>query len=136
MKKNTVLSIVILFLLGCGGFSQESKIVKDYALFSLESTTDTMLVRKKENENMEVIVKPFVFAIGWDNNFIIVKRNDIALKMKKVEFYIINVNNDLIYGPYTSDEFNAERKVLGVSEKLDFTTGEERNWRRLGEGLI
>lgn len=127
---------MILFLMGCGGFSQECDLVNGYALFSLESTPDTKLIRKENNGDKVTVVKPFVFAAGWDNDFIIVKRNDIELKMKKVEFYIIKLNNNSTYGPYTLDEFNAERKILGVSEKLDFSTGEEKNWGRPGQGLM
>ena len=117
---------------GCGGFSQEENIVKNYALLSLENLNDTRLVKKASNGSIpEMVIEPYVFAVGWNEEFIIVKRNPQGLKQKKVEWYIIELDSDMLRGPYTEAEFNSTRERLGGFVNIHFQIDTEK----MGEGL-
>ncbi len=118
---------IIIQLCGCGPFSQESGLVKDYKLFSLESLYDTNLVKGTVGGVEKEVIPCYVFAVGWNDDFIIAKRNPQHLKQKKIEWYIVETANNMVHGPYNEQEFRVKRNELGVPVDLSFTINTENH---------
>jgi hypothetical protein len=66
-----------------------------------------------------------VFAVGWDDQFILAKQHPRAgypapAERNVTHWYIIRVTNDEVFGPLTESEFAAKRAELGVPDSLAF----------------
>ena len=109
------------FVSGCN-FSHSDKLVGPYAVFSLETITDSQIVTLNADGSVDAVVIPeYVFAIGSDQNFIIAKRNIRERNSKAVEFYIIRVTDRQVFGGLSEDEFDKRRVELNVPTGLKFT---------------
>ena len=74
-----------------------------------------------------VVVNATVFAVGYDNDFIIAKQHprEFTKPIDKsiTNYYIISINDycDEAIGPLTLEQFNKKRKALNVSDSIKFT---------------
>jgi hypothetical protein len=122
---------LLLIFAGCGSFGQTDQIIGDYVIYSQDSLSDSQIMRKNKNGTLTSVIEPYVFAIGWDNNYIIAKRNIRTLGQKKVEWYIINVSTDNLFGPFSEEVFKEKKRQLGIPDNLGFRI----NTEFYGEGI-
>lgn len=121
--------LVFLLLLSCSNFDH---IIDNYYFGSLGGiNSQTSVYYRLEGGDYLGVVSEGVIAIGYNENFIIVKQNPFSSRKKvennRMNYYIIPINNRDEYpdenrlGPFTENEFNLELIKLGVSENLKFT---------------
>jgi hypothetical protein len=121
---------VLLFaamLAGCGGFgfAYEKQLSGKYGLVAVD-VLDQMSVSETLPSGSAVgIINQTVFAVGWDEHFIIAKQhpNDASHHMDKsvTKYYILRVLDGALTGPLDESEFDIQRDKLGVSKSLSFT---------------
>jgi len=133
MKKSVKILLVTCFLLfqSCyfGAGMVEQNITDKYWLFA-NNTMDEMSIWYFPKNGSNLIVKETVFAVGYNDNFIIAKNHpkDLAGKINKsvTHYHIININKDFENNPRSSTpltfkQFEYKREQLNIPEKLDFT---------------
>lgn len=120
LRKYLFFTISLICLYGCGPFSQESRLVGSYFILSLECTGDAILL-KRDAAGQSPVIEDYVFAVGWNDDFIIAKRYNRSTNSGKVEWYIIKVDGDIIVGPLEQEVFDEKRKNLKVPDDLDFS---------------
>lgn len=77
-----------------------------------------------ENINdTKIIIGNELNGIAWDKNFI------CARQTKDKEYYwIIELKNDKVYGPFTKEEFKLKKEELGVSKELKLKNPEKYSY--------
>lgn len=74
-----------------------------------------------------VVVGNELNGIAWDENFICARQKI----NEKEQYWLIDLNKDNIYGPFTEDEFNIKKEELGVNKDLKLKKPEKyRNLER------
>lgn len=125
---------MLSFFCGCTGTYTKIKIVENYFLIATDVAEDLSLCYHESNDdsNYGIIIQPTVFAIGFDDNYIIAKQHPrIFTKFsdKKVtNFFILprkrifdwRTKNGLI-GPLTENEFIKKRAELKIADEVKFT---------------
>ncbi|MCA9402858.1 MAG: DUF3997 domain-containing protein [Candidatus Omnitrophica bacterium] len=76
---------------------------------------------KRDAAGQSPVIEDYVFAVGWNDDFIIAKRYNRSTNSGKVEWYIIKVDGDIIVGPLEQEVFDEKRKNLKVPDDLDFS---------------
>ena len=128
-----------IFFLGCS-FAYNRKVTGRYHLIATDTGEEMCLSFKLGNsENYQVIVDQTVFAIGYNDKYIIAKQHPLLTdplrqqhpgqQDKGVTNYFIvpihqsDMDNGLLdtIGPLTLAQFNERRQELKIPEKLDFT---------------
>ncbi len=95
------------------------EIVGGYCFFSGSSISLTGITRCDDN-NYTHIISPQIVASDWNNDFIVVKRDadDLTDSPEDMEWYIIDVQKQMVYGPYSFDEYVQKRSELSVPNSL------------------
>ena len=95
------------------------EIVDGYCFFSGSSISLTGITRC-DDDSYTHIISPQVIGTDWNDDFIVVKRDadDLTDSPDDIEWYIIEVQNQIVYGPYKYDEYLQERKELSVPNEL------------------
>jgi hypothetical protein len=137
-------TILIVSFTGCfdlGGFAYEKQITGKYYLQATDDYDEMNLSLKDENGGYSRIVEPIVFAVGYNDKYIIVKQhppigpNKPWLNQKPyqvdtsiTDYYILPIQKHYIYspityliGPLTLDQFNSKRKELNIPDNVTFT---------------
>lgn len=124
-------SIGILFLVvGCiGAASHNEKLIGRFYLLAMDDMND-MTVCHLDSIYRIGIVPPTVFAVGFNDNYILVKQhpekfpeidksitNYYIIPIKNVQYY----NEKDIIGPMTKEQFKNKRKELKIPDALSFT---------------
>ena len=116
-----LLSVCSLF--GCKpGLSHDEQIVGPYRLIATD-VSEKMHVAYSGAKGSVVCIPQTVFAIGWDDRYIVAKqhpRDDRGI----TNFYFLDISrgsatNDpvaSVIGPLTEDEFEYHREELGLPE--------------------
>jgi len=134
MKKLILyLSIPLLFV-GCQGLAVKEKIIDNYFLVAADASEWTSLSYHEDNEgaNYSSLIEATVFAVGYNDNYMIVKQHPCTLPNPPdkniTNFYILPLKEGMnwrtkngLMGPLTEQEFNAKRKELGIPKDLTFT---------------
>ena len=128
--KTSHLLLLSIFLINCLGAAYDEQINDNYYL----QATDTrygMTLCIKDDDYLIGIVSATVFAVGYNEDFIIVKQHPEKFpKSDKsiTNYYIIPLKFKVseipernVIGPLTEREFMEKRKELGVSRSLQFT---------------
>ena len=107
--------ILLAFSIACGGlgFAYEKKLSGKYCLQATD-TLEQMSISEMPSDGGNVytaVIPATVFAVGWDEHFIIAKQHPLGDKTA-VNFYILRVADGLVSGPWAEPAFNAERKKL------------------------
>jgi hypothetical protein len=129
--KKALLPILFLVLasLACGGIglAYEYDLTADYAVWATDQLEQAAVVRKApQGSSASSVIRPMVFAFGWDGDFIIAQRHPARddfddVDMTVTEWYILVVAEDAVHGPLTEAEYHQLRRDLGVPSGLDFT---------------
>ena len=71
-----------------------------------------------------VVISETVFAVGWDEHFIIAKQHRFLggeILRDTTNYYLLRVGDGSVWGPLVESEFEQKRKSLGVSDGLAFS---------------
>lgn len=121
--------LVLLSLLSCFPFSGDEKHLDGpYYLWEGDVSEDMALYYRVNEDSGVNRIPSTVFAVGWDKRHIIAKRhpnNDRSI----TEYYILDRSKDApladpstsITGPLTGEQFEVQRRVLGVSPSVEFS---------------
>ena len=122
--------------IGGFGFAIEEKIIDNYYFTALDSGEGCTLSYHEETENgYSPIIKPTVFAAGYNKDYIIAKQHPLIEGRPESDksitnYYIVprkkEINNwteyyGLIIGPLTELEFKEKRKELGIPDEVTFS---------------
>ena len=65
-------------------------------------------------KDQKTVIENRVTGIAWDNSFILAKHQESNI----IDYWIIDVTTNKIYGPLSETEFKSKRTELKVSNKL------------------
>jgi hypothetical protein len=113
-----LVSVSCCSLLEMGDSRRE--IVGGYCFFSGSSISLTGITRC-DDDNYTHIISPQIIGTDWNEDFIVVKRDTDNLTdiPDDIEWYIIDVSAQTVYGPYQYDEYVQKRNELSVPSKLE-----------------
>jgi hypothetical protein len=96
------------------------EIVGGYCFFSGSSISLTGITRC-DDDNYTHIISPQIVGSDWNDDFIVVKRDadDLTDLPEDIEWYIIGVQEQMVYGPYSFDEYVRKRNELAVPDSLE-----------------
>lgn len=124
-------SILVFLILGCEENNFEKRIKNDYFFKKIDINGMQVFGKKHDtilkNGVFEILVNDYVFAIGSNENVIIIKQHHGGgiysswIDTTQTQFYIIDlaINKDSLYGPLKEYEF--ENTLLDLNgEMIDF----------------
>jgi len=124
--------VLLVLLLSCGSIDKEH-IIGNYYLTAVDYVDEGKdLSYNLGSGNFVGVVGPTVFAVGYNEEYIIAKqhpREFPSLHDKStINYFIVPINNKVHQspdenkiGPLTELEFIEKRKELGIPEDLTFT---------------
>ena len=137
----TVISLLFLLLLimqSCG-FVYERHLTGNYYLIAVDTKEDMDVCYHQKNDSPYTgITGASVYAVGYDDNFILVKayrafKDSMGISLPRydkgtTEYYIIPVNNtqkaweaqENKFGAFSKKDFEVKRKELGVPDDITF----------------
>lgn len=129
--KSVYILYIISFFVSCDLVDYQAHITGRYYLSYVDTWDHMSLYYKFEDGGMVGVVSHSVFAVGHNDEFIIIKnhpKNESGNPDKKIiNYYIVPVHKELTYspeigviGPLTIDAFEAKRNELKITE-LKFT---------------
>jgi len=137
LSRTTKLIWLILFLLailacapGDLGFAlaYERDLANNYSVWAADVVEQACIVKKeKSNSNSgSCVVNAMVFAYGWNERYIISKQypekeDSFQIDKTRVNWYIVDMNTNQVYGPMTENEYLEMRNTLSVPTILNFT---------------
>jgi hypothetical protein len=119
--------VVALLSAGCGGFgfAYQKKLSGKYGLVAVDELHQMEVAEMLPSGDAIGVIPATVFAVGWDEHFIIAKQHpmdaDHHTDSLVTKFYILQVSDGTLFGPFDEPAFNAERVKRAVSEGLSFT---------------
>jgi hypothetical protein len=126
--------IIVMVSTGCGGLAVKEKIVENYYFVAGDDPAGTFLSyhESSDGNNYSGIIEATVFAVGYNNNFMIVKQHPRKFPNPPdksiTNYYILPLKEGMdwrskngLIGPLTKSEFIKKRKELGVPNNLTFT---------------
>jgi hypothetical protein len=94
-------------------------------MWAVDGLSDNSVVEESEDGHASrVLIPPTVFAVGFNNQFIIAKRHPkrgAQVDHASTEFYVVSVLDGQVHGPVDREKFLALRATLGVPASLDFS---------------
>ena len=128
LRNYVLVSFLACMLTSCGGFVYKKEIANGYYLIAIDSDEQMALGRKSDSSYITVIPET-IFAIGWDESFIIAKQHPRTssfpqgYKVNKDEtfFYLLRIKDDQVFGPMPEPAYLKKRNELRVDENLSFT---------------
>ena len=96
------------------------EIVGGYCFFSGSSISLTGITRC-EGDTIYHVISPQIIGSDWNDDFIVVKRDadDLIDLPEQIEWYIIDVQDQIVYGPYKYEEYLDKRNELSVPSDLE-----------------
>jgi hypothetical protein len=141
-RMKTVISSLFLLLplMQSCGFVYEQHLTGNYYLIAVDTKDDMDVCyhRQKDDALYTGITGASVYAVGYDDDFILVKayralRDSMGISLQRydkntTEYYIIPVNNtqeaweaqENKFGAFSEKDFEVKRKELGVSDDITF----------------
>ena len=122
--------VLLAFIVGCGGigFAYEKNLSGKYCLVACD-VLEQMSIDEIPSDGGNIyngVISATVFAVGWDEHFIIVKQHPRSDKHPAGDravtyFYILRVSDGKLSEQLDKRAFNVERDKLGVSKNLSFS---------------
>lgn len=114
--------ISLLVLSSCWDNKEEHDLIVDnYFVGWNDLISNRAILEKKEDFCCKIIVSSYVFAVGHNSDFIIVKQHPNLNDLSIIKFFIIDIesrnSNDLnsIFGPMDKNEFDKKSNELNIS---------------------
>jgi hypothetical protein len=133
-KKILCFTVLWLFCGSCGGLVIKENIFGNYYLIAADANEDLTLSYHDSSDGAIYggIIEPTVFAIGFNENYIIAKQHPRTFPNPPdkniTNFYILPIKKGFnwrtkngLLGPLTSNQFSQKRKELNISDSLNFT---------------
>jgi len=98
------------FPLGPGTADYSYDMVKNYAIYKVGNNERSIDIRT--GSSYEYVIKGYITKVAWDDDFIIAEEN-------YENYWIIEVETDKVYGPYTKEQFDEQKIKLKVNENLE-----------------
>ncbi|MCC7521730.1 MAG: DUF3997 domain-containing protein [Flavobacteriaceae bacterium] len=130
LAKYALLSLLLFQSCYFGAGLVEENLTEDYSLFANNSMDEMSIWHHTAEYQNDLIVEETVFAVGYDDEFIIAKshpKDSINRVNKKVTYYhIIKVDNNskkeyTESTKLTSTQFEVRKRQLKVPNDLKFT---------------
>lgn len=126
--------IVLIFVIfSCSGFALKKHVVGNYYLIATDVVEDIDLCyyEPKDNQNYGSITGSTIFAIGFNNKYIIAKQHPRTFPnppdTTQTNYYILPIKSSMdwrskngLMGPLTLEQFNEKRKELNIPKELTF----------------
>jgi hypothetical protein len=119
------INLLLITLYSCQTTSYKNKIIDNYYLSAMDADEDMEIIHIDKDGYMISIIRATVFAVGKDENFIIVKQHpkkDNRIDKKSVNYFIIplknkksNIEEKNIIGPLSLKEFNYIKDKSNIS---------------------
>lgn len=134
--KVLLLTLCVIGVYGCGGLQNEDHLIGKCYLGAVDIAEETAIYYKESEYLYSPIVRSTVFAVGFDNNFIIAKQHPFAfpnvIDRSVTNFYIVAIDSldslrpeKCVIGPLTEEQFLQKRGELSVPNELSFTITNE-----------
>ena len=140
MKIVISLFFLLLPLMQSCGFVYKQHLTGNYYLIAVDTKDDMDVCYHRQTDDALYIgiTGASVYAVGYDDDFILVKayralRDSIGISLQRydknaTEYYIIPVNNtqeaweaqENKFGAFSKKDFEVRRKELGVSDDITF----------------
>lgn len=101
------------------------EIVGGYCFFSGSSISLTGITRC-DGDAIHHVISPQIIDSDWNDDFIVVKRDadDLTDRAEDIEWYIIDVKRQIVYGPYIFIEYIDKRDELSIPNDLELLSPE------------
>lgn len=127
-KSNSILFIFLIFTLqSClfGGGLVEREITDDYWLFANGKMEEMSIVYFPKDNGSDLIVNETVFAVGYNENFILAKSHPNGSKLVTY-YHIIEINKDENNKPgqavsMTFEQYKLKKEQLKIPSDIDFS---------------
>ncbi|HET9058268.1 MAG TPA: hypothetical protein VFN30_15595 [Chitinophagaceae bacterium] len=126
-SKILICLVIIFSLCGCNGFVREELVVGRYYLVAVDVPQDLDLSYKLEDGSYIGVVRETVFAVGFNDKYIIVKQHPFNNRAI-TNYYIVPIYKENILSPekgvsraLTLEQFNEKRKELRIPDEVAFT---------------
>ncbi len=141
MKKRFYIICTLLLLTfilsGCFGPGMNDytyTLVKDYQL-SHSSSNDIVIFKNDDNVGIETVVHAKVTKVAWDDNFILAEQislieKTMELDKTRINYWIIDVDTEELYGPLTKEELELKRSELQIDSSLELKEPEKFKYLR------
>lgn len=125
MKSKILLLLFVAagFCAGCFMWDSSSDTVTGkYSTLWIDLEENRALCEKLENEgSWSTLIEPYVFAVGHNDDFIIVKQHPAAhgmVNLAVTNYYIVNIRNPeaQVSGPHLEEAFEKLRRRVGASD--------------------
>ncbi len=127
-KNITAILFCLFFLSGCFGLfdSGSQRIIGRYEVLWIDLPQNQALTKvdKEHSSSSATLIEPYIFAVGHNDSYIIVKQHPTGGFEKNYEihtdttnYYIIDIANDRdeIYGPLSLPKFDSLRLTLKIT---------------------
>ena len=128
--RNLAIAIAALLpaivLVGCWGFVYENRLVGKYGLVAVDIDEEMSVVEMLPSGDAITLIGETVFAVGWNDEFIIAKQHPYdeenwLVQRDITNFFILSVLDGEVIGPLNESSFVSQRTQLGVPGSLEFT---------------
>jgi hypothetical protein len=111
---------------GVHGWEYEKRLTGDYSIIAVNDRRDMNVSKMLPSGDAVGVIPKTVFAVGWNDDFIIAKRHappghPSSLIGHATLFHILRVSDGATWGPFSQEQFEAERVKLGLPQDLRFT---------------
>jgi hypothetical protein len=134
MKRVLKYLIIGIFMTGCDGMYKEH-LIGNYYLTKMDyADEDLDLSYNLGNGSYIGVVPPTLFAVGYDDDYIIAKRHPCnghglsSINKEVTHYYIVPLKYEVHHspdenriGPLSEKDFLAKRKELKIPDSLTFT---------------
>ena len=133
MTKIIYYLIILLIFTGCGS-AIKKRVVGKYYLIATDVDKDLSLCYHEDSYggNYSDVIKATVFAVGYNEKYIIVKHHPRAFSHLPnkggIGYYILPLKKEMdwgtkngLIGPLTFEQFNNQRNELNISDSLNFS---------------
>lgn len=108
---------------GPGTADYHYKLSDKYEVVHAAASEGRGYTRIEKINDTKIIIGNELNGIAWDKNFI------CARQTKDKDYYwIIELKNDKVYGPFTKEEFKLKKEELGVSKELKLKAPENYSY--------
>ncbi len=125
-KRFVVVSIVIAMMLpllaGCAGLSDWAYVLPyDYEIWRINS--ERIVLMKNQGETSDTVINDYIAYfcyneryIGIQNASVQTSENMVEIDTSNSDYYLVDAANDEVFGPYTLEEYEAEKQDLNIGE--------------------